>query len=89
MMTNTDSSGIVIGIDFGTSYSSVGVFRNGDVELIPNSQGSYKTPSYVAFTEDGQRLVGDAAKDQLATNPTNTIFNIKRMLGRRFDDQSV
>lgn len=76
-------------VDFGTSYSSVGVYRNGDFEFIPNRQGDYKTPSYVAFTKDGQRLVGDPAKSQLATNPTNTIFDFKRMLGRRFDDESV
>ena len=76
----------VIGIDLGTTNSCVAVMEGKDVKVIENSEGARTTPSMVAFTDNGERLVGQASKRQAVTNPENTLFAIKRLIGRRIDD---
>lgn len=79
----------VIGIDLGTTYSCVGVFKKGKVEILANDQGNRITPSYVSWTPNGERLIGDAAKNQAAINPENTVFDVKRLIGRNYADKTV
>lgn len=83
-----DPTEVVVGIDLGTTYSCVGYFKNGKVEIFENDQGNRITPSYVSFS-GGERLIGDAAKNQAALNPKGTIFDSKRIIGREFSDPTV
>ena len=78
----------IIGIDLGTTYSCVGIFKNGQVEVIPNELGNRITPSVVAFTNE-ERLIGEAAKNQATVNPTRTLYDVKRLIGRRYSDKTV
>ena len=78
----------IIGIDLGTTYSCVGIFKNGQVEVIPNELGNRITPSVVAFTDE-ERLIGEAAKNQATVNPTRTLYDVKRLIGRRYTDKTV
>jgi heat shock protein 5 len=78
----------IIGIDLGTTYSCVGIFKNGQVEVIPNELGNRITPSVVAFTDE-ERLIGEAAKNQATVNPTRTLYDVKRLIGRRYNDKTV
>ena len=80
--------GKVIGIDLGTTNSCVAVMEGGQPTVIPNAEGGRTTPSVVAFTKDGERLVGQIAKRQAITNPENTVFSIKRFMGRRYNEVS-
>ena len=79
----------VIGIDLGTTFSAVAVMEAGEPTIIPNAEGGRITPSYVAVSKSGERLVGTVAKRQSITNPSNTIFSVKRLMGRKFNEPSV
>jgi len=76
----------IIGIDLGTTNSCVSVMEGSDAVVIPNSEGGRTTPSIVAFTKSGEKLVGQSAKRQAVTNPVNTIFSIKRFMGRNMNE---
>jgi len=80
------ASSKVLGIDLGTTNSCMAIMEGGEATVIPNAEGGRTTPSVVGFTKDGERLVGQAAKRQAVTNPTNTIFSVKRFMGRKFEE---
>src|ERR1043165_9522245 len=79
----------VIGIDLGTTNSVIAVLEGGEPTVIPNAEGARLTPSVVAISKSGERLVGQIAKRQSVTNPENTVFSIKRLMGRKYDDPEV
>ena len=81
--------GKVIGIDLGTTNSCVAIMEGGDAKVITNPEGGRTTPSIVAVTESGERLVGQIAKRQAITNPENTVFGVKRLIGRKFSSPEV
>ena len=81
--------GKVIGIDLGTTNSCVSVMEGGEPHVITNAEGARTTPSMVAFTDQGEKLVGQIAKRQAVTNPERTVFAAKRLVGRRFDSEEV
>ena len=81
--------GKIIGIDLGTTNSCVAIMEGGDPKVIENSEGNRTTPSIVAFNDNAERLVGQIAKRQAVTNPTRTLFAIKRLIGRKFSDAEV
>ena len=79
----------IIGIDLGTTNSCVAIMDGDKPRVIENSEGDRTTPSYVAFTDDGEVLVGQPAKRQSVTNPSNTLYAVKRLIGRKFDEEVV
>jgi molecular chaperone DnaK len=81
--------GRIIGIDLGTTNSCVAIMENGQPKVIENSEGARTTPSVVAYTDNGEILVGDASKRQAVTNPKNTLYAVKRLIGRRFEEKEV
>lgn len=87
-MSANRKSGKVLGIDLGTTNSCMAVMEGGEAVVIPNAEGARTTPSVVAFTKNGERLVGQAAKRQAVTNPQNTIFSAKRLIGKKYDEVS-
>jgi molecular chaperone DnaK len=76
----------VLGIDLGTTNSCMAIMEGGEPTVIPNAEGMRTTPSIVAFTKSGERLVGQAAKRQAVTNPRNTVYSIKRFMGRKYEE---
>src|SRR6188768_2268697 len=76
----------VLGVDLGTTNSCMSVMEGGDPVVLENSEGARTTPSIVAFSKNGERLVGQAAKRQAVTNPENTVFSVKRFMGRKFSE---
>ncbi|MFI4954291.1 MAG: molecular chaperone DnaK [Gammaproteobacteria bacterium] len=88
-MATSSSHNVVIGIDLGTTNSCVAIFQNGKVRVIENSEGDRTTPSIVAYDKDGNIIVGQPAKRQAITNPHNTFYAVKRLIGRKFDDPMV
>ena len=78
--------GKILGIDLGTTNSCMAVMDQGKFKIIPNAEGANTTPSIVAFTKTGERLVGQTAKRQAVTNPKNTIFSVKRFMGRKYNE---
>jgi len=79
----------IIGIDLGTTNSCVAIMEGGQPKVIENSEGARTTPSIIAYQEDGEILVGAPAKRQAVTNPKNTLFAVKRLIGRKFDEKEV
>ena len=79
----------IIGIDLGTTNSCVSIMEGSQPKVLENAEGARTTPSVVAFTDDGEKLVGQPAKRQAVTNPENTIFAVKRLIGRNFEDPTV
>jgi len=79
----------ILGIDLGTTFSAMAIVESGEAKIIENKEGARTTPSIVAISKSGERVVGVLAKRQAVTNPTNTIFSVKRLIGRKFTDPEV
>src|SRR5207245_1958104 len=86
LLTGVNTMSRILGIDLGTTNSCMAVMEGGEPVVIPNAEGARTTPSVVAFTKTGERLVGQAAKRQAVTNPRNTVFSAKRLIGRKFSE---